>query len=115
MLVRRQHAAAYSAALAIDGLTVPSVAPNNLHVFHLYIVRSVQRDALQSHLRGRGIETAIHYPVPIPRQPALAGAEPATCPVADRVCDQVVSLPMYPTLTDDGLATVTAAVRSFQG
>jgi dTDP-4-amino-4,6-dideoxygalactose transaminase len=61
------------------------------------------------------VETLIHYPVPIPRQPALAGTSPAMCPIADRVCSQVVSLPMYPGLTDAAVAAVIDGVASFRG
>ena len=54
------------------------------HVYHLFVVRTAQRDALQQHLAGDGIETLVHYPVPIPRQPALASQRPADCPAANR-------------------------------
>jgi dTDP-3-amino-3,4,6-trideoxy-alpha-D-glucose transaminase len=111
---RRALGACYRDGLQGTPLIVPPLCDEG-HVYHLFPVLTDRRDAFQRHLREQGIETLIHYPVPIPRQLALAGSEPATCPIADRVCDQVVSLPMYPTLTDDGLATVTAAVRSFQG
>ena len=56
------------------------------HVYHLFPVRSAARDAMQAHLRAAGVETLIHYPMPIPRQPALAAEQPAECPIADRVC-----------------------------
>ena len=72
------------------------------HVYHLFPVLTEERDRFQAHMKDRGIETLIHYPVPIPRQPALQSASPAMCPVADRVCAQVVSLPMYPGLSDAG-------------
>jgi dTDP-4-amino-4,6-dideoxygalactose transaminase len=71
------------------------------------------RDAVQAHLGGRGIETFIHYPVPIPRQPALAATDPQPCPNADRVCAEVLSLPMYPALTDADVAAVVAGVNAF--
>ena len=60
-------------------------------------------------MRERGVETLIHYPVPIPRQPALKSTSPAMCAIADRVCSQVVSLPMYPGLSDEAVATVISA------
>src|SRR4029077_7793154 len=59
-----------------------------------------------------GIETLIHYPVPIPRQPALAGTQPADCPAALRACDEVLSLPLYPGLSDADVDTVAASVQS---
>jgi dTDP-3-amino-3,4,6-trideoxy-alpha-D-glucose transaminase len=108
---RRQLAAAYRAAL--DGADV--VVPPELdagHVYHLFPVLSERRDVLREHLRARGVETLIHYPVPIPRQPALAGERPAQCPVADRVCDQVLSLPLHQGMTRDTVLTIAAALRA---
>ena len=64
-------------------------------------------------MKEQGIETLIHYPIPIPRQPALQSASPAMCPVADRVCSQVVSLPMYPGLSDPAVAAVAEAAATF--
>jgi dTDP-4-amino-4,6-dideoxygalactose transaminase len=76
------------------------------HVYHLFPVRSTSRDALQASLKAAGIETLIHYPVPISRQPALAPERPADCPVADRVCAEILSLPLYPSLPADAVARV---------
>ena len=69
----------------VDTVVVPPEADAG-HVYHLFPVRSDARDAMQAHLTARGVETLIHYPVPIPQQPALATERPADCPVADRVC-----------------------------
>ena len=82
------------------------------HVYHLFPVRSGVRDRLQSHLRSAGIETLIHYPIPIPRQPAFAGQHPADCPIAARVCAEVFSLPLYPALDDAAVDSVASAVAS---
>jgi dTDP-3-amino-3,4,6-trideoxy-alpha-D-glucose transaminase len=106
---RRALAAAYRAALAGAPVDVPEECDAG-HVYHLFVVRSRARNALQTGLAARGIETLVHYPVPIPRQPALAGTQPADCPVADRVCDEVVSLPLHPALADADVARVAAAV-----
>jgi dTDP-4-amino-4,6-dideoxygalactose transaminase len=81
-------------------------------VYHLFPVRSESRTALQARLGNAGIETLIHYPVPIPRQPAVASQQPADCPVANRVCDEVFSLPLYPTLSPDATARVARALES---
>jgi dTDP-3-amino-3,4,6-trideoxy-alpha-D-glucose transaminase len=83
------------------------------HVYHLFPVLTSARDALQAHLAAAGVETLIHYPVPIPRQPALAATQPAHCPIADRICAEVVSLPMYPSLSDDAAALVAEAAAAF--
>jgi dTDP-4-amino-4,6-dideoxygalactose transaminase len=80
------------------------------HVYHLFPVLSGERDALKARLEAEGIETLIHYPVPIPRQPAVATEEPADCPIAARICQQLLSLPLYPDMTDATVDTVLAAL-----
>jgi len=85
------------------------------HVYHLFPILSTQRAALQAHLKARGIETLIHYPVPIPRQPALASTNPAQCPVTDRICEEVLSLPLHPGMSLEDVASVAAAVHDYRG
>ncbi|MEO5818935.1 MAG: DegT/DnrJ/EryC1/StrS family aminotransferase [Vicinamibacteraceae bacterium] len=80
------------------------------HVYHLFPVLSSERDALKARLDADGIETLIHYPVPIPRQPAVATEEPADCPVANRICHQLLSLPLYPDMADATVDAVLAAL-----
>jgi dTDP-4-amino-4,6-dideoxygalactose transaminase len=80
------------------------------HVYHLFPVRAVSREAVRESLRAAGIETLIHYPVPIPRQPALASQDPADCPVANRVCEEILSLPLYPTLPPHAIEQVADAL-----
>ena len=84
------------------------------HVYHLFPVLTEHRDAFQAWMRERGVETLIHYPVPIPRQPALKSTSPAMCAIADRVCSQVVSLPMYPGLSDEAVSAVASAAAGFK-
>ncbi len=110
---RRTLAARYRAGL--DGIAAVAVPPerDGGHVYHLFPVLTDERDALQRHLKQAGVETLVHYPVPIPRQPALAGEHPDACPIADRVCDRVMSLPLYPSLDAAAIDQVVAAVRSF--
>ena len=110
---RRAIAARYRTALAGARLHVPREFDAG-HVYHLFPVLAEQRDAFQAHMNARGIETLIHYPVPIPRQPALKSTSPAMCPVADRVCAQVVSLPMYPGLSDEAAIAVGDAAAAFR-
>jgi dTDP-4-amino-4,6-dideoxygalactose transaminase len=81
------------------------------HVYHLFPVLSAEREAIRERLRGQGIETLVHYPVAIPRQPALATEDPADCPIANRICDEVFSLPLYPQLSDDLVDDVAAALK----
>jgi dTDP-4-amino-4,6-dideoxygalactose transaminase len=111
---RRAHAAAYRRWLDGAGLEVPPECDAG-HVYHLFPVLSSRRGDLQASLRAQGIETLIHYPVPIPRQPALQAQSPAPCPEADRVCAQVFSLPMYPSLSEDDLRMVAGAIRRLTG
>lgn len=110
---RRALASAYRAALSNTAIEVPPECDAG-HVYHLFVVRCRDRAAragLQARLAAHGIETLVHYPVPIPNQPALAGTTPAECPVATAVCDQVLSLPLYPGLAEADAARVAAAVR----
>ena len=111
---RRARAAEYRRLLAGTALDVPPEFDAG-HVYHLFPVLSPRRDALQAFLRAESIETLIHYPVPIPRQPALQSESPAACPAADRVCAQVLSLPLYPDIPEEDLRTVAAAVRRCLG
>jgi dTDP-3-amino-3,4,6-trideoxy-alpha-D-glucose transaminase len=83
------------------------------HVYHLFVVRSAERDALQSHLRASGVETLIHYPVPLTRQPAFAPAR-GDCPVATRGAQEILSLPLHPRLTDADVNRISSAVGTFQ-
>ena len=109
---RRTRAARYRTELAGAPLVVPAEHDRG-HVYHLFPVLSRDRAALQAHLGARGIETLIHYPVPITRQPALASEAPAPCPVADRVCEEVLSLPLHPRMPLQAVAEVAAAIRAF--
>jgi dTDP-3-amino-3,4,6-trideoxy-alpha-D-glucose transaminase len=83
------------------------------HVYHLFATRSAARDGLQAHLRAAGIETLIHYPVPLPDQPAFAAARPDRAPVAERAVRELLSLPLHPRLRDEDVARVAAAVCEY--
>jgi dTDP-3-amino-3,4,6-trideoxy-alpha-D-glucose transaminase len=115
---RRALAARYRAGLvpivaaaAAAGRTLIVPAEQDAgHVYHLFPVLSSERDALQARLEAEGIEALIHYPIPIPRQPALASEEPADCPVAARICHELLSLPLHPGMTDGTVDGVLAAL-----
>ncbi len=109
---RRQIASAYRARLASAPLIEVPPELDAGHVYHLFPVLSASRTAIQDRLRHAGIETLIHYPVPIPRQRALAAEHPADCPIADRVCAEVFSLPLYPSLSDDAVDRVADILTS---
>ena len=107
---RRALARIYRAALAeTSGLTVPPECDAG-HVYHLFPVLSTEREPLRDQLKTQGVETLIHYPVPIPRQPALSSQQPGDCPVADRVCNEIFSLPLYPALTAAAIEQVASAI-----
>jgi dTDP-3-amino-3,4,6-trideoxy-alpha-D-glucose transaminase len=119
---RRVLAARYRAALAGAPVDVPAEFDRG-HVYHLFVIRIGRldplravrnaRDELQAHLAAAAIETLVHYPIPIPQQPAVAGANPNDCPIAARVCREVLSLPLHPGLEDSQLDEVAASVRAF--
>ena len=112
---RRAIAAAYRAALP-PGLASPAARLGDLGVEHLFVVLVPDRDRFRAHLRATGVDTAIHYPIPLHLQPAYApiGAGPGSLPVAERAAAQVVSLPMFPELTDAQVAQVAAALAGFR-
>ena len=112
---RRTLAARYRAGLApiaarSGGALVvpPELDPG--HVYHLFPLLAAGRDGLQARLAAEGVETLIHFPVPIPRQPAVATEEPAACPVCDDACHRLLSLPLYPGMADGTVDAVLAAV-----
>ena len=110
---RRRVASIYRRALSGAPVRMlPERDPG--HVYHLFVVRSPNRDALQRHLGARGIETLVHYPIPIPAQAAVRHQNPAECPVAAAACREVLSLPMYPALADAAIADVASSICSFQ-
>jgi dTDP-4-amino-4,6-dideoxygalactose transaminase len=113
---RRRLAAQYDTLLAGASVTPPTEIEPARHSYHLYAIRSTRRDALRRHLREQGIATAIHYPTPVHRQPAYCHLEyvEGDFPCAESACRQVLSLPLYPDLTEDELWQVVLAVRTFR-
>ena len=87
------------------------------HVFHQYVVRSERRDPLREHLRGASIGTGIHYPSPVHLQPAYhqIAIGPGGLAETERVCREILSLPMYPQLPDAAVDRVIAEIRRFFG
>jgi len=108
---RRTLATEYRTHLAAAEVTVPPECDAG-HVYHLFPILTADRDGLQARLRSKGIETLIHYPVPISRQPALASERPAECPVTDRVCDEVLSLPLHPGMAPSAVREVASALHA---
>jgi dTDP-4-amino-4,6-dideoxygalactose transaminase len=104
---RRGHARLYDELLG-DRFQVSDELPGNRHTYHVYAVRVSGRESVQSKLHASGIETGIHYPIPIHLQPAWEdlGYGPGEFPVSELAADQVLSLPMYPELTRGAIAEV---------
>jgi len=115
---RRANAAYYDAAFAdLADVKRPHIEPCNVSIFNQYTLRVARRDDLQSFLKGRGIGTAIYYPLPLHLQPCFAylGYKAGSCPEAERAAGEVLSLPIYPELTQAQLDEVIGAVRAFYG
>jgi dTDP-3-amino-3,4,6-trideoxy-alpha-D-glucose transaminase len=112
---RLEIANRYDAAFAELPLRRLSIRTGSVPARHIYAIRTEKRDALREHLSARGVETAVHYPVPLHLQPAYAflGGKPGDFPVSEKACETVVSLPLYAALTDEQVEAVVAAVTSF--
>ncbi len=113
---RRALAAAFNDKLAgVGDLVLPPETPNRRSVYHLYVVRTPQRDALLEHLNERGIGAGIHYPVPVHLQPAyeFLGHKRGEFPQAEAWADECLSLPIYPELADVQQDRIVAEVKAF--
>lgn len=110
---RRTLAERYLSGLHGTGLGLPHEQPYARAVYHLFVVRHPRRDALAKALAERGIGTLIHYPFPLHLQEAFAdlGGKPGDLPVAERAAQEILSLPLYPSMTDAQAEAVVAAVR----
>jgi dTDP-4-amino-4,6-dideoxygalactose transaminase len=114
---RRRHVAkSYFAELADLPVVLPAVDAGEDHVWHLFVIRCVERDALQEHLAALGVQTLLHYPVPPHLQEAYRFLElgEGTFPVAEAIHRECLSLPMGPHLGDEHVAAVVDAMRSFE-
>lgn len=116
-LKRRELAAAYNRLLADTPLQLPAEATDRKHVYHLYVVRTRERDRLIEHLNARGIGTGIHYRNPIHLQKAMAGYgyKHGDFPLSEKICDEILSLPIYPELADADLIYIADCIREFFG
>jgi len=112
---RRWNAVLYHKFLDGCGLLLPGEAPGAESVWHLYVIRAEQRDALKEHLISRGISASIHYPIPIHVQPAYLdlGYKKGDFPVTESCAHQVLSLPMYAEISQDQIEYVAKTIRNF--
>jgi dTDP-4-amino-4,6-dideoxygalactose transaminase len=109
---RRHVARWYAEALAGETVRVPKERPGCRHVYHVYVVRSADRDGLREALSHEGIQTGIHYPIPVHLQPAHAdlGHSAGDFPVAEALAREVLSLPMFPEMSRAQVEAVAAVV-----
>ncbi len=94
---------------------VPEIKPDRTHVFHQYTIRTEKRDELRKYLKEKGIDTAVHYPIPLHMQPAFSylGYKEKDFPVSERISKEVLSLPVYPEMTDEMVEYVVENIKSF--
>jgi len=114
---RRTAAAHYERLFAGSGVPTPYAAPHARHVYHIYAVRTAQRAAWQEALNAKGVQTGIHYPIPVHLLPAYAdlGYEAGDFPHSEAAANEVLSLPMFPEITQAQCETVAEAVSELAG
>lgn len=112
---RREHARLYGELLKGTAVVTPIECPGNTHVYHLYVIRTPMRDELQAWLKDRGVSTGIHYPVPIHLQRSFDFLQyrSGAFPVSEQVAGEVLSLPMYPEITDEEIDYVVNSIKAF--
>lgn len=112
---RRRIAGAYAELLKDLPVTLPYQAPGIEHVYHQYTIRTNRRDALAQFLKENGIGSMIYYPVPLHRQKLYLplGYKEGSLPEAEKASNEVISLPMYPELTEDQLVQISQAIHKF--
>jgi len=113
---RAAHAARYRELLAgVGDLVLQAESPWSTHVYHLFIIQTARRDALQKHLAAAGVDTIIHYPIPVHLQKAYAdlGLGVGSFPAAERLAGRILSLPMFPELTEEQITAVANTIRRF--
>ena len=111
---RQEIASIYNEALKYI-VRVPEVDEGNIHIYHQYTIRTEKRDQLVDFLRNKGIQVAIHYPIPLHLQPALSylGYEEGDLPVAEKATKEVLSLPVFPELTEEEVNYIIDSIREF--
>ena len=111
---RRQIAQRYTRGLK-DIVVTPYETDTGKHVYHLYVIQTENRDALQNFLAEKSIQTIIHYPIPAHRQKAYAflGYKEGDLPNSEYAANHILSLPMFPELTDRQVDTVIAGIREY--
>jgi dTDP-4-amino-4,6-dideoxygalactose transaminase len=114
--MRRKNAEFYKEGLSdIEQVIPPADLEGIKHVYHLYVIRAKQRDKLQMHLRENGIGSGLHYPIPLHLTQAYShlGHKKGDFPVAEKLADEIISLPMYPELTKEEIEYVCDKIKAF--
>jgi dTDP-4-amino-4,6-dideoxygalactose transaminase len=111
---RRKLASLYSELLTNSNVVLPVEPPDRKHVYHLYVIRTENRDDVQVQLKERGIGTAIHYPSPVHLQPFYSNGidRRGQFPIAEKLCNEILSLPMFPELTEEQAKYVVSETSS---
>jgi len=115
-LARNKNALIYNRLLSgIDQIQTPKIRDNSLHIFHLYVIRVEKRDELANFLKSKGIDTGIHYPTALPFMPAYSylGHKPSDFPIAYKIQDEILSLPMFPELNNEQINYVASSIKEF--
>jgi dTDP-4-amino-4,6-dideoxygalactose transaminase len=112
---RIKNAAVYSGLFSNPNIQIPVTPDYARHVFHLYVIRVPRRDELMAFLKAAGIETSVHYPVPLPMMPCYGrfNHKPSDFPVAVRAAGEILSLPMYPELSEVQIQYVVEKIHEF--
>jgi dTDP-4-amino-4,6-dideoxygalactose transaminase len=112
---RRQNAARYDELLKGAPVVTSRVCPDNIPVYHLYVIRAPRRDELLGWLKNQGVFAGVHYPVPVHLQKAMGdlGYGPGDLPVTERIAGEILSLPMYPELTTEAIGFVADSIKAF--
>ena len=111
---RRSHAAEYTRRLTGTAASAPTERPASRHVYHQYVVRVPERDAWRAALTEAGVQTGVHYPIPVHLQPAYAdlGYSSGDFPIAEHSAAEVLSLPMFPEMTDQQIESIASVFRA---
>lgn len=115
--LRRQAASIYNDQLSAVDITLPVEPKYAQHVYHLYVIRSSERDRLKTYLHEHGVSVGVHYPIPLHLQPACSylGYSRGDFPIAEQVANEVLSLPMYPGIKEAEIEYVASILSKFCG
>jgi perosamine synthetase len=114
---RISNASYLDSHISAKGLMTPHRMPDSTHVYHQYVVRithefPMKRAEFMKYLADRGVGTAVHYPIPIHKQPVYFEKHPTvSCPVAEQLCEEVLSLPVHPGVTDPMLEKICTTIN----